>query len=265
MATILCFMAFASAAPLRLPRLGRVRSARIELADGARTMAHVACYDTATTELRVAVLRGQAPLERWCAAHGFEEALVGGFFDRPDGVPLGEVRTRGVARRYVAFDAPWDDVRACVHVRGGVTSIGPRGEIAAQPAGDLLQAGPLLVRDGAVVFSRADDTEGFRAGESQFDSDITDGRYPRAALGLAEGRMLAVACDGRSRHDSGLTLEELAELMVALGCTSAMNLDGGGSTSLVSGGRLRNRPRSGWERPEVGGRPVSTALLFVPR
>ena len=100
---------------------------------------------------------------------------------------------------------------------------------------------------------------------AQFDSDITDGRYPRAALGLADGRMFAVACDGRGRFDAGLTLEELAALMAALGCSTALNLDGGGSTSLVSGGRLRNRPRGGWERPEVGGRPVSTALLFVPR
>jgi hypothetical protein len=258
-------MASTSAELLRLPRPGRVRSARVELADGARTMVHVARYDTATTELRVAVLRSQARLEPWCAARGYDEALVGGFFARPDGVPLGEVRTRGVARRFVPFDAPWDGLRACVNVRGGVASIGPRSEIAAQPAGDLLQAGPLLVRDGAVVFARGDDAEGFSAGESQFDSDITDGRHPRAALGLADGRMFAVACDGRSRHDSGLTLEELAELMVSLGCGAAMNLDGGGSTSLVSGGRLRNRPRSAWERPESGGRPVSTALLFVPR
>jgi hypothetical protein len=258
-------MAHASVEPLRPPRTARVRSARIELAGGARTMVHVARYDTESTELRVAVLRGQARLEQWCAVRGHEEALVGGFFVRPDGLPLGEVRTRGVARRHVAFDAPWDAVRACVHVRGGIAAIASRGELEAAPAGDLLQAGPLLVRDGRAVFSRADDAEGFSAGESQFDSDITDGRYPRAALGLSDGQMLAVACDGRSRHDAGMTLEELSELLLALGCTSAMNLDGGGSTSLVSGGRLRNRPRGAWERPEVGGRPVSTALLFLPR
>jgi hypothetical protein len=258
-------MALASVEPLRPLRSGRVRSARIELADGARTMVHVARHDAATTELRVAVLRGQARLEAWCAARGVDEAMVGGFFVRPDGLPLGEVRTRGVARRFVPFDAPWADMRACVHVRGGIASIAPRGELEAQPAGDLLQAGPLLVRDGEAVFSRADDVEGFSAGESQFDSDITDGRYPRAALGLSDGQLFAVACDGRSRHDAGMTLEELAELLVALGCSSAINLDGGGSTSLVSGGRLRNRPRAGWERPELGGRPVSTALLFVPR
>ena len=99
----------------------------------------------------------------------------------------------------------------------------------------------------------------------QFDSDISDGRYPRAALGLGDGRIFAVAVDGRSRHDAGLTLEELAALMTALGAETALNLDGGGSTSLVSGGRLRNRPRKDYETPEPGGRPVSTALLFLPR
>ena len=146
-----------------------------------------------------------------------------------------------------------------------MASIVSRNELAASPRGDLLQAGPLLVRDGAPVFRREADAEGFRAGMAQFDSDITDGRYPRAALGLADGKLFAVACDGRSRHDAGLSLEELAALMAALGCSTAMNLDGGGSTSLVSGGRLRNRPRGGVDRPEIGGRPVSTALLFLPR
>jgi hypothetical protein len=261
-------MAFATAEPLRPPRAGRVRSARLELADGARTMVHVASHDASQVELRVAVLRGQARLEPWCAARGVEEALVGGFFvrrGREPNLPLGEVRTRGVVRRHVPFAAPWSDTRACVTVRGGVASIVPRNELPAEPRGDLLQAGPLLVRDGAPVFRREDDHEGFSAGMAQFDSDITDGRYPRAALGLADGRLFAVACDGRGRFDAGLTLEELAALMAALGCSTALNLDGGGSTSLVSGGRLRNRPRGGWERPEVGGRPVSTALLFVPR
>jgi len=77
--------------------------------------------------------------------------------------------------------------------------------------------------------------------------------------------VIAVACDGRDPGDAGLTLEELAHLLAGLGCHTALNLDGGGSTSLVSGGRLRNRPRAGVNRPEPGGRPVSTALLFLPR
>ncbi|RKQ93945.1 uncharacterized protein DUF2233 [Solirubrobacter pauli] len=252
-------------APLRTPRAGSARRMRLDLQDGARTTIHVAAYDTARTELRVAVLRGQAKLEAWCAGQGVQEAIVGGFFVRPHGLPLGEVRTRGVAREHVPFTAPFDRVRACVHVDGGVAAIAPRSDLPSAPRGDLLQAGPLLVRDGRPVFRREEDREGFSAANGQFDSDITDGRYPRAALGLADDRLIAVAVDGRSRHDAGLTLEELAALMAALDCHSAMNLDGGGSTSLISDGRLRNRPRSNFDVPEDGGRPVSTALLFVPR
>jgi Phosphodiester glycosidase len=258
-------MPLALVEPIRPPRPGRARRVRLELADGLRTTVHIASHDAACTEIRVAVLRGQARLEPWCAARGVEEAIVGGFFVRAggSGLPLGEVRTRGVARRHVPFDAPWDGARACVHVQGGRARIAPRHALPAAPRGDLLQAGPLLVRDGRPVFRRERDAEGFSAGRRQFDSDITDGRHPRAALGLAADRYYAVACDGRSRHDAGLTLEELAALMAALGCESALNLDGGGSTSLISGGRLRNRPRKAFDEPEPGGRPVSTALLFL--
>ena len=250
---------------LRAPRPGRARRARLLLPDGARTTLHVARYDLRATELRVAVLRGQARLVEWCAAHGVAEALVGGFFARPDGLPLGEVRTHGVPRAHVPFDAPWGAVRGCLHVEGGSARILARDELAAPPRGDLLQAGPVLVRHGAPVFRREEDREGFSAGARQFDSDITAERHPRAALGLAGTCAYAVACDGRSRSEAGLTLEELAAVMAALGCESALNLDGGGSTSLVSGGRLRNRPRRAWDVEEPGGRPISTAVLFMPR
>jgi len=244
---------------------GDLACARVTLTGGASTAVYVAVFPAASTELRVAILRRPERLEPWCAARGVADAIVGGFFVRPGGVPLGEVRTRGVTRRHVAFAPPWGAVRACVHVDGGEARLAHRDELPAQPRGDLLQAGPLLVRDGEPCFERALDPEGFSAGRAQFDSDITDGRDPRAALGIAPGRLVAAVCDGRSAEDAGLTLEELAALMAGLGCHTAINLDGGGSTSLVSGGRLRNQPRAGVDRPEPGGRAVSTALLFVPR
>jgi hypothetical protein len=71
------------------------------------------------------------------------------------------------------------------------------------------------------------------------------GRHPRAALGIADDRLLAVACDGRrSRVDGGLSMRELAELMVELGAGSAINLDGGGSTALVTCSIGPTRPRT---------------------
>jgi exopolysaccharide biosynthesis protein len=109
------------------------------------------------------------------------------------------------------------------------------------------------------------DDEGFAAGASQFDSDITSGRYPRAALAVADDALLAVACDGRSRGDAGLSLAELARLLAELGAGEAINLDGGGSTSLVCEGALRNRPRAEFGVPLPGGRPIATALVFSPR
>ena len=244
------------------PADGRSRRGRLLLPRGARTTVYVACYDADLTEVRVAVLPGQERLEPWCGRHGVSEALVGGFFHKPDGLPLGEVRTHGVERAHVLFDAPWHSIRACLHVEGGRSRIARRDAIEPEPRGDLLQAGPLLVAGGEVAYDPEADDEGFKAAAHQFDPDPTVGRHPRAALGLADDRIFAVVCDGRSRRDAGLTLVELARLMVALGCRDALNLDGGGSAALISGGRLQNLPRSGFETPEPGGRSISTALVL---
>jgi hypothetical protein len=163
------------------------------------------------------------------------------------------------------FDQPWDEVRSCVHVWNGRIRIARRFELAAAPPGDLLQAGPLLVHEGASVVAGDPDPEGFSSGERQFDSDITRGRYPRAALALAGRRLIAVACEGRAQDEPGLTLTELAEALVELGAEVAINLDGGGSASLVYGGRLRNSPREEHGIEIAGGRPIATALVFEPR
>ena len=210
-------------------------------------------------------LPAPTPLERWCREHGVDEAIVGGFFVRARRHAAGRAaherhrpapRARSTRRGATC--------RACLHVDGGDVAIARRDELPAEPAGDLLQAGPLLVRDGAPCVDG--DVEGFSAGAGQFDSDITAGRYPRAALGARRrGRLLAVACDGRADDEAGLTLAELAEALVALGARTALNLDGGGSTSLVCGGRLRNVPREEHGVVLAGGRPVSTAIAFTPR
>lgn len=258
------------AAPLATPRPaegapGHLRRLRVVLHDGLRTTVYVASYERARTSVRVALLRRPAPLATWCAARGVDEALVGGFFTRPDTRPLGELRTRGMTRRVSPFDAPWDGVRACLHIESGRPRIAPRDALPAEPRGDLLQAGPLLVHDGAVTVRDGEDAEGFAAGSDQFDSDITTGRYPRAALGVADDVLLAVACDGRSRADAGLSLAELGALLADLGAREAINLDGGGSTSLVCAGELRNRPRAEFGVPLPGGRPIATAIVFSPR
>ena len=248
-----------------------LRRERDRLAGGAATTLHVAEHPLRHTALGVERLPVPMALERWCRLRGFDEALVGGFYvrdplersaDMLSGMPLGELRTGGMPRESIAFTAPFGARRACVHVSGDGVRIARRDELPEILEGDLLQAGPLLVRDGRAVDHAY---EGFSDGSGQFDSDITDGRHPRAALALCDDTLLAVASDGRWHDEAGLTLGELADALVGLGASAALNLDGGGSTSLVCGGRLRNTPRDGDGAVLEGGRPISTALVFTPR
>lgn len=246
-------------------RRSQFSGVRVTLSDGASTTMHVASYDRQAVNARVVVLERAAPLVRWCQAQGVRHAIVGGFFLRPGCVPLGQVQVGGEVRSSVAFDAPWGDVRACVHVADGVLRIARRDQLGDDLTGDLLQAGPLLVAGGQRAHVDGEDREGFAAAAHQFDSDITRGRYPRAALAIAGERVLAVACDGRTRHDAGMTLSELADALVTLGATDALNLDGGGSASLVHGGRLRNRPREEHGVDLLDGRAIATAIVFDTR
>jgi hypothetical protein len=226
---------------------------------------HVASYDGEVWTARVVEFERPVPLVRWCRAHGVRHAVVGGFFVRRDYTPLGELRIGGEEREFIPFDAPWGDVRACVQITEGRLQIASRVMLGASPAGDVLQAGPLLVLDGRSAIVAGEDREGFSAGAHQFDSDITLGRYPRAALAVAGQQLLAVACDGRGRCDAGMTLGELADTLIELGASEALNLDGGGSAALVHGGRLCNHPREQHGVDLLDGRPVVNAIVFEAR
>jgi hypothetical protein len=247
------------------PSAGALRRIRWRLADGAATTVHAAEFSRRDVALRVVALDRPAPLGDWCRRAGVADAIVGGFFVTPDGTPLGDIWIEGVRWPSAPFAPPHGAGRTCVAVEGRRIRLHGRGRLPREPRGDLLQAGPLLVRRGRPVVRDGEDPEGFSAGRAQFDSDITDGRHPRAALGVARGRLLAVVSDGRAPGEAGLTLAELAVVMAALGARRAMNLDGGGSAALVVGGELRNTPReaAGVEIP--GGRAIATALAFTPR
>jgi hypothetical protein len=237
---------------------------RFRTRHGDETTVYLTRHPLPATRLSVICFPGPTRLDHWCAATGHPEAIVAGFFVRDPYRPLGEVRIGGSVVEHEPVTAPWGERRACVHVDGSVR-LAARGDIAAEPGGDLVQAGPLLVHDGRAVIGD-DDREGFSAGAGQFDSDITVGRYPRSALGVGDDELLAVCCDGRrSGVDAGLELGEVARLMLSFGAREAINLDGGGSATLVHRGHLLNRPYSNYDQPAPESRPVVTALLFERR
>lgn len=245
----------------RLSKPRRVRSFEERLADGRTTTVYVASYPRRATRLRVVALDRPEPLHRWARRTGVTDAISGGFYV-PAGTPLGELHSDGNVHMTVSFDEPWDALRSCVSVIGDAVEIAPRGELPSRARGDLLQAGPLLVAHGRAIGADARDPHGFAAGAAQFDCDITAGRHPRAAFGIARDRLLAVVCDGGSIRDAGMTLDELARLMADLGADTALNLCGGASASLVSGGALHNRPRDENGVSLLGGRPIASAIVF---
>jgi hypothetical protein len=238
---------------------------RHTLADGEATTLYAVLHPLRSTRVRLVHFPRPRRLDVWCVANGAPEAIVGGFFVRDPYRPLGELWLGGRALDHEPVAAPYGERRACVAIDGDDVRLNGRDAEPPSPEGDLLQAGPLLVA-GGVAFDPGSDVEGFSAGSGQFDSDITHGRYPRAALGLSPDSLVAVACDGRrSNVDAGLTLPELAEVMVDLGAERAINLDGGGSTTLVHRGHLLNRPYPDQDQPAPKTRRVVSALTFERR
>jgi hypothetical protein len=141
-------------------------------------------------------------------------------------------------------------------LRPGVDSVRVWAALGQGAVREAVGGHPMLVRDGRVL------TDVDSAGNAGFR-----GVNPRTAVGLADGgrRLFLVTVDGRQPGFSvGISLRDLAELMRELGATDALNLDGGGSTTLVvadsMGGTLRiaNRPSDA-----TGPRAVGNALGVV--
>ena len=129
-------------------------------------------------------------------------------------------------------------------------------------------------RDASALFARADDVVGgagllIRGGRAiddwsveQTGDSLRTVRHPRTMIGVdARSRIWLVTVDGRQPgYSVGVTMVELRQLAQAMGLTNALNLDGGGSTTMVVKGEIVNRPSDA-----TGPRTVSDVLLVRPR
>jgi hypothetical protein len=114
----------------------------------------------------------------------------------------------------------------------------------------VLSSGPLLISHGQRV--------------PQAQEKFNTNRHPRTVVGLTKrNHLIAMVVDGRSPEAYGMSTEELATVMEALGCTDAMNLDGGGSsTAWVKGEGVVNFPSDNKKFDHQGERAVSNCILF---
>ena len=160
---------------------------------------------------------------------------------------------------FVWIATPRDFVVVDPRARGDFIHERPRPALRLRPFHPIEAIGgrPVLARDSAIVPEV--DTEGA--------AGFATTRHPRTAVGLARNgrRLLLVTVDGRQQpYSDGMTLRELATLMLALGARDAINLDGGGSTTMVvkspgsASPAVVNKPSDA-----AGERAVGNALAVV--
>ncbi len=111
---------------------------------------------------------------------------------------------------------------------------------------DVMGGVPMLMQGGSIVATNC-------------SADLCK-RHPRTGVGRrTDGKLLLVVVDGRrAKWSVGYTLLEFAQLFKWLGATDALNLDGGGSSTMVVKGAIKNRPSDGSERAIVN------SLLVLP-
>lgn len=208
------------------------------LRDGAD--AHLVRIDLDVRSLEVvataAAERGLTVSE-FARGRGAVVAINGDYFDaalNPFGLAMGDgvvwARPRAQVRR-----------QEVVGVGPGRVRIFPRATPLEDPKRWMTGAvsgWPMVVEDCAPVAALP--------GSPHF----TLAAHPRTAVGLSRDRraLLWVVADGRRAEVPGLTLPQLAALLVEVGACTALNLDGGGSSALWLRDRIVNRPSDGFER-----------------
>lgn len=148
-----------------------------------------------------------------------------------------------------------DDTEDLAIYADGTFAIIDETEITAQALLDsgvvqLLSFGPTLIENGEIQVSSSDEVS--RAKTSN----------PRTAIGIIDNlHYIIVVADGRTSESDGLSLLELAQLMEPYGCTTAYNLDGGGSSTMVFNGTVINQPTTNGN--DISERSVSDIVYIA--
>jgi hypothetical protein len=95
----------------------------------------------------------------------------------------------------------------------------------------IIASTPLLIFNGDIIPMQNKKT------------DFYIKRHPRSAVGvLKNGQWIFLVVDGHSQKSAGMTIHELALFMIKMGCVYALNLDGGGSSTMVINNKVVNNP-----------------------
>ena len=197
--------------------------------------------------------------------HNAYAAVNGSFFDMKEGFPVCYLRIDG---RQLGENTPSADNSphrkyyqyAALLLQEGHPRLAVPDSIRSWeeelPDSNVMTAGPMLLWHGDEVPQRDDRT-------------FVTKRHNRTAVGIKnDGTTLLVVADGRFSHQAeGFSLPELTRVMRWLGCTDAINLDGGGSTTMYvhdyPHDGVVNHPSDNRRHDHQGQRPVSNAVLVL--
>jgi hypothetical protein len=148
-----------------------------------------------------------------------------------------------IGRRYSFISKQGDDPISSFYTDGTTWAL----------ADDIVGGVPQLIRNGKIDITWQQE----KAAKS-----FAEMRHPRTAVAkLKDGKFLMMTVDGRQPGVSvGMTLQELADYILSLGATDAMNLDGGGSTTMFLDGKVVNTTSD-----KEGERKVSDAIVVTLR
>jgi exopolysaccharide biosynthesis protein len=91
------------------------------------------------------------------------------------------------------------------------------------------------------------------------DRPFSNNRHPRTCICIRTHDLVFLTIDGRSTRAAGMSLHELQDYLLSIGCRDAINLDGGGSTTMwIADKGVVNFPSD-----KTGERPVANALLIL--
>jgi hypothetical protein len=117
---------------------------------------------------------------------------------------------------------------------------------------DITNGVPQLIKNGKVDITWE---------QEKTTKSFVETRHPRTAVAkLKDGKFLMITVDGRSESSGGLSLYDLADYLLSIGAVDAMNLDGGGSTTMFLDGKVVNTPSD-----KEGERKVGDAIVVTLR
>lgn len=228
-----------------------------KLFDGPQYISIVEIDPAKGTDAHIAVSDSMTHTSRLAQLHHAVAAINGSYFDTKRGNSVCYLRVGKQVIDTTTADEFKLRITGAIHVHKGKLRILPWSKQSEQKykgkRGTLLASGPLMLSDGKTC------------DWSACGQNFINTRHPRSAIATtADGKIWLITADGRAPgHAQGMSIPELAYFIRVLGGNNALNLDGGGSTTLWHDGQVVNHPSDNRKFDHEGERKVPNILYFT--